>query len=55
MEIVELQDSEKNLSFIFNLIKRSQVRPFRVLSEGQLRCFGLAILMSVTKNLILTL
>lgn len=51
MEIVELQDSEKEFKFYIQFDKNGpRLDPLRVLSEGQLRCFGLAILMSVTKK-----
>jgi DNA sulfur modification protein DndD len=51
MEIVELQDSEKEFKFYIQFDKNGpKLDPLTVLSEGQLRCFGLAILMSVTKK-----
>ena len=45
MEIVELQDSEKEFKFYIQFDKNGpRLDPLRVLSEGQLRCFGLAML-----------
>lgn len=51
METVELKDSEKEFKFCIQFTKNGpKLDPLRVLSEGQLRCFGLAILMSVTRK-----
>jgi len=51
METVELKDSEKEFKFYIQFTKNGpKLDPLRVLSEGQLRCFGLAILMSVTRK-----